>query len=312
LPYNIKFYKKIFTNINEKKLLELFQKTLIKTNRNHKFFVDWNKVLENANYYKYELNLLNVLINSNNFKNKFFDLLKKYPEVVRVFPILIAIRDLEFPIIQDFTDKEVSIIEYSFDVRRGTTLTDDQINNYYNFIEKTGLIRLFNIIKDFYDYIIGVEVGMDTNARKNRGGRSMELLIKPKIYNLSKRYDLKFYSQKKFKFIRNKFDLDIPKELENRKCDFILIKDLKYLNIEVNYYSGSGSKPEEIVDAYINRYNEITKKGGYFIWITDGDVWRTSKNQLDKGLQYLPYLLNIFFVRKGLLEEAIKEIFFKF
>ena len=309
LTYNLDFYKNKFPNFNEDNLLKEFQENLVKTNRDHKFFVDWNKVQENAKKYKYELNLLNVLIGSESLKEDFYNLLKKYPEVVRSFPILIAIRNLKIPIIEDFSQEEVNIKDYAFDIKKGVKLIEEQILNYYLFAHKTGIVNLFYLIKDFYDYIIGVEVGMDTNARKNRGGKAMELLMAPLIRDLTKKYSIQYFSQKKFEYIKKKYGVKIPEGLKSRTCDFLLLKGSTYLDIEVNYYSGSGSKPEEIVDAYINRYREINKNKGHFIWITDGDVWRTSVNQIDKGLRNLPYLLNIFFIRKGLLEDAIKLIF---
>jgi len=311
MAYNMEFYNKRFQDYNEEILLNEFQKTLVKTNRDHNFFVDWNKIQENAKKYKYELNLLNVLVDSERFKEDFYKLLKKYPEVVQTFPILIAMRDLNFPVIEDFSQEEINVVEYSFNVRKGGILTDKQINFYLTFVEKTGLINLFNLIKDFYDYVVGVEVGMDTNARKNRSGKAMELLIEPLIKEIAKKLGIKFYSQKKFEFIKKKHGINVPYGLMNRTCDFLLLKGSSYLNIEVNYYSSSGSKPEEIVDSYINRCREINQKKGHFIWITDGNVWKTSVNQIDKGFRNLPYLLNIFFVRKGLLEDAIIEIFSK-
>ena len=292
LSYNLDFYTKKFPNYNEDRVLEEFQKNLVKTNRDHKFFVNWNKVQQHAEKFKIELNILNALIGSNSLKEDFYELLKNYPEVLRAFPILMAIRDLNFPVIEDFSQDDINIIDYSFNINKGTQLTDNQIFNYYSFIEKTGIINLFSLIKDFYDYVVGVEVGMDTNARKNRGGKAMELLVKPLISDITKKYDIMILEQKKFEFIKKNYGLNIPEGLKNRRCDFLLVKGSNYLNIEVNYYSGSGSKPEEIVDAYINRFNEIRQKKGNFIWITDGDVWTTSVSQIDKGFRNLPYLLD--------------------
>lgn len=309
MAYNMEFYNKSFSDFNEDDILNEFQKNLVKTNRDHKFFVDWDKIKVNAEKYKYELNLLNALIGSESFKEDLSNLLKTYPEVVRSFPILIAMRDLTLPIIEDFSQEEINISEYSFNVKRGSSLSATQIENYLSFVEKTGLKTLFYLIKDFYDYIVGVEVGMDTNARKNRGGKAMELLVEPLIKALSKKHGLKYYSQKKFEFIKKNHGINIPEGLKSRTCDFILIKGTTFLAIEVNYYSSSGSKPEEIVDSYINRFREINEAKGSFIWITDGNVWKTSVNQIDKGFRNLPYLLNIHFIRKGLLENAIIEIF---
>ncbi|WP_049774928.1 DpnII family type II restriction endonuclease [Thermoanaerobacterium thermosaccharolyticum] len=97
--------------------------------------------------------------------------------------------------------------------------------------------------------------------------------------------------------------------VKNRKADFIIIKNgNKVVNIEVNFYSGTGSKPQEIVDSYIERQNELKENGFEFIWITDGIGWKGQKNQLHKGFERVNYLLNLYFVRKGLLEEILWRI----
>jgi len=176
------------------------------------------------------------------------------------------------------------------------------------FAKKGGLLQLFNYIRNFYDYIIGVEVGLDTNARKNRSGEAMENLLAPLLKTIAAEIQSRILFQKKFSSVRL-FGGRIPKELANRKSDFILFLDNHFVNIETNYYSGAGSKPEEIVDSYINRRNELVKNNWSFIWITDGDVWRISENQIFKAFTSLDYVFNIEFCRKGLLKEALLQIF---
>ena len=144
LSYNLDFYRKKFPNFNEERVLEEFQKNLVKTNRDHKFFVNWQKVQQNAEKLKIELNLLNALIGSNSLREDFYELLRNYPEVLRTFPILMAMRDLNFPIIEDFSQDFINIIEYSFKINKGTQLIDNQIFNYYSFLERTGIINLFS------------------------------------------------------------------------------------------------------------------------------------------------------------------------
>nr|MDO8118539.1 DpnII family type II restriction endonuclease [Candidatus Sigynarchaeota archaeon] len=116
-------------------------------------------------------------------------------------------------------------------------------------------------------------------------------------------------SQQSMKSVPASYDIVFPSELLNRKCDFLLVKNKKFLNIEVNYYEGAGSKPEEIVDSYIERYNEIKKAGGCFIWISDGPVWTIAQSQIRKAFDKMPYIFNFFFVKRGLLEGAIKKFF---
>ena len=173
-------------------------------------------------------------------------------------------------------------------------------------MKNSGLFILFEITKNLFDYVLGVEVGMDTNARKNRSGEAMEQLIKPVIERTSKELGARCLFQQKFGSV-GLFGR-IPASLANRKTDFIVYKEDRFVNIEVNYYSGAGSKPEEIVDSYINRKNELEGYGWDFIWITDGNVWKGSASQLTKAFQNMDYVFNINFSNRGLLKTALNKI----
>jgi type II restriction enzyme len=166
--------------------------------------------------------------------------------------------------------------------------------------------------KSIRDYVTGVEVGMDTHARKNRSGNSMELVIKPFIERVNLKHKEKYIIlfQKKFDYLEKEFGVKVTPSLRNRKADFILINSDKsrVVNIEVNFYSGTGSKPQEIVDSYITRQEELIENGFEFIWITDGFGWRGQKNQIEKGFRKVSHLLNLHFVRIGLLEDILWKI----
>lgn len=306
---NADFYVENLDVDSEEEIIKKFQKNLLPTNRSYNFFVDWEKVREHVKKYKYELNLLNSLVGTNNFEEDFEDLLREYPEVVNAMHILIAMRDKAFPVIEDFEDKNVNIKEYEFNVEKDSELSEEEIEEYYEFAVKTGISDLFTLLENFKDYTMGVEVGMDTNARKNRSGKAMELLIKPLIEKLQENIDFDFYYQEKLSILQDKYNIQIPESLKNRTCDFILTDGDNFVNIEVNYYSGTGSKPEEIANSYINRYNSINNSDGSFIWITDGKVWNLLQNQLEVAFNNMPYIMNIYLVRRGLLEKVLDNIF---
>lgn len=301
-------YKKCYHVQNTSELVKVFQETLITTNRTPEFFVDWIKVKQNADNIKIELSLWNSLIGSTNIEADFRNLIQKYPEVVKTIPILCAIRDREFPVIVDFFNLEKGVKKLNFNKNKYSRLSPSETNDYVEFAKKGGLFRLFSIVKGFYDYILGVEVGLDTNARKNRSGEAMERLLTPLIQNIANEMNYRLLSQKKFGSVQPLGGV-VPPELANRKADFILYLGKKFVNIEANYFSGAGSKPEEIVDSYINRRNELVKNHWNFIWITDGDVWRVSENQIVKAFNGLDYIFNIEFSRRGLLKEALIHIF---
>lgn len=307
---DVEFYKKYYPVQNVSELVKVFQKTLIITNRTPEFFVDWVKVKKNVDEIKIELSLWNSLIGSKNIETDFVNLIEKYPEVIKTIPILFAIREREFPVIVDFYDLEKSVRNLDFNKNKYSKVSPLEINAYVEFAKKGGLLDIFYYVKNFYDYVLGVEVGLDTNARKNRSGEAMETLLTPLIKNIAKEMKCGLLSQKRFDLVKS-LGGKVPLELANRKSDFILYIGKKFVNIEVNYYSGAGSKPEEIVDSYINRHNELVKNNWGFIWITDGDVWRISENQIVKAFNGLDYVFNIEFSRKGLLKEALSQIFNK-
>ena len=299
-------YSKYYPAKNLNELVDSFQKTLVPTNRTPEFYVDWQKVKNNLDEIKIELSLWNSLINSNNIEADFRNLIVKYPEVIKTIPILHAIREREFPVILDF-QTETTVKNLDFKKGRNSKLSEKELYDYVEFAEKSGVFMVFGHIRNFYDYVFGVEVGLDSNARKNRSGDAMERLFEPILKEISAELGYHFLAQRNFESA-SLYGAKVPTELSKRKADFIVYKEKKFLNIEVNYYSGAGSKPEEIVDAYINRKNELEKHGWRFIWVTDGDAWRVAQNQIRKAFGEMDYVLNIQFARKGLLRDALIQL----
>jgi len=293
-------------NVND--LIVAFQKTLITTNRTPDFYVDWEKVKQHLDDIKIELALWNSLIDSNNIEKDFRNLITNYPEVIKTIPILHAIREREFPVIIDFYSKEIITKQLDFKKTKYPKLTQKEVEDYIEFAKKSGVFIIFKHIKNFYDYIFGVEVGLDSNARKNRSGKAMEELVTPILKKMASEIGCQILTQITFE-ATNRYGGHFPPGLSNRTADFILFKGNKFVNIEANYFSGTGSKPEEIVDSYINRKNELQSMKWEFIWITDGDVWRKAENQLRKAFNDLDYVLNIRFLNVGLLKDALSQFF---
>ena len=308
---NAEIYQKYLSLATPELIVDEFHRTIIDTNRGHNFFVDWDKIKSHVQRYKVEFNILNSLIGSRKFDADLRALLVKYPEIIPILPILIAVRGAQLKVIEDFSIPNSDIVEYDFKKR---DRSKEDVEILVGFCQKTGLKYFFETLsaKCIQDYVTGVEVGMDTHARKNRSGDAMELALKPIFEEIEKngngKYEVLF--QKKFGYLKDKFGLKVSTAIENRKADFIVLKNNQktIVNIEVNFYSGTGSKPQEIVDAYINRQSELKQHGFKFIWITDGHGWKGQKNQIQKGFEEIGYLLNMHFVRKGLLKKILEVI----
>ena len=156
------------------------------------------------------------------------------------------------------------------------------------------------------DYLTGVEVGLDSNARKNRSGNFMEDAIDEVLAGiLSANPNYRRLSQKQFKYLQRQFGIPISNGLRERKFDEAVFNDDFGVNIESNFYGGTGSKPSEIVESYISRKKELQQMGWGFVWITDGDGWRKMRNQLRRGLENFDFALNLNMVAKGLLEKIL-------
>ncbi|MBQ6841174.1 MAG: type II restriction endonuclease [Bacilli bacterium] len=309
-----------FKEMEIEKISELFVDNLVETNRGFDFYVNW----ENAEDYKdfeIELNAMNVLIRTDDIKSKFYELAKKLPTFIATFPLLFALSKNER---QDVWNGKNSLLvvneqldgndnfKYDFNVlelKKG--LDDSKIDEYYILFDRIGLKHLFEnlLTKSVIDYVIGVLVGLDTNGRKNRGGTAFEDACEPIISEICDHYGIKLISQKQFKVLRE-LGFEISEDVANRKADFILVKNEKILNIEVDYFFRGGSKPEEIIDSYINRQNDLAKINIGFALLTDGMCWdNKAKNQLQKGFRNLDNLMNYHLSKIGMLEEIISEYF---
>lgn len=310
-----------FLDIQPNELAEIFTKNILLTNRGFNYYVDWTNI-DGYQEYLVEIHAMDILIrcNEESFADQFFTLVKKLPTVTLLFPYLFGLAKKErdrlhqgkdnLMIIQDELDKADHLV-YNFS-KKSDSLSERDIEKYYDFFVQMGLKHLYqNIIeKSTLDYIAGVLVGMDSNGRKNRGGKAFELACQPLLEKICEKYHLTLFSQKQFKILRD-YGFDVSEDMANRKADFIIFdeKQRKAINFEVNFYNETGSKPEEIIDSYINRQKDLWADGINFGLVTDGKCWETATNQLTKGFRHLDYLLNFYLLKHGMLEEIILKVF---
>lgn len=267
-----------------------------------KYYTDFDKVYKNVDILKFELNLLNSLIGSTNIEEDFRVLVAKYPEVLRVIPILLAKREYEIKI----TDADGYRI-YNF------MNANYSIEEYVLFMNNTGLFDLISrhIIRDLTDYVKGVEVGLDSNARKNRTGKAMENFVENYLVKLGYIKNKTYFSQMTAKEINRLFGVDLSnlngEEKADKRFDFVVkTPDLVYA-IEVNFYGGGGSKLNETARSYKMIASESQNIQGFrFIWITDGQGWYSARYNLEETFNTLEDLYNINDLECGIFAEKLK------
>ena len=190
-----------------------------------------------------------------------------------------------------------------------THLDDELKKDLISFFQDSGLKELLQNkhIKNVVDYCLGIEVGMDTNARKNRTGTSMERIVEVIIKNFSSENDLEYISQATQKKIKDEWNFEIQIDKSNRIFDFAVYEknSNKLYLIETNYYGGGGSKLKSTAGEYQYLFDFLKSQNIHLIWITDGLGWNTTKKGLFETFIHNDYVFNLELVKKGVLKEII-------
>lgn len=277
------------------------------SNRTFDYFIDWSKVFQKVENIEIELNLLNYLVGKDDIKIKFKELIKRSPEIVNVIPILVAIRKKSVEVLVDYKNDW----EYQkFSFRKKKDYSEQEIDKIIEFCDGIGLLELFKKkkIKNIVDYMIGLEVGIGTNGRKNRSGFLMEKITGWYIEKECKKLGLQFIEQASQKNIQKKWGIKIPVDKSSRRYDFAIKKENKVVLVETNFYTTGGSKLKSVAGEYISLNNFLKNKDSVeaFIWITDGKGWKTSKRPLRETFDKIDYLFTTKLIEEGALEEVLK------
>jgi type II restriction enzyme len=251
------------------------------------YYVDFSKVVSNIREMERELTLLNTLIGKNDLSKELINLISAYPNVRKALPILVALRIKQLNEIQILASdgvNKISNISEIFDPK--IPLSQDIARKIIQFFYESGLDKIFEdrTIKNVVDYCIGVEVGLDTNARKNRTGKLMETIVKKYLETLSQSYPLQYLEQPTKRKLEEQWGLDITLDKSDRRFDFAVhnIKSDKLVLIETNYYSGGGSKLKATAGEYKYLHNFLSQQNVTLVWITDGLGWNTTKRPLEE------------------------------
>jgi len=290
--------------ISEDEFFDYFIKTLKHKITKWDYFVNWEKVLKNITPIERELNLLNSLIGKDDFINEAISLILEYPQVIKAIPKLLAIRENSLEILVNIN----RFIYKRFNFKNSSP-TIEEAEKFAEFLLESGIGKLLinKKIKNLVDYVIGVEVGLDSNARKNRIGSLMESIVEIFVANACYLNNADYISQATASKIKNKWGFNIKVDKSYRKIDFVICKNKKLYFIETNFYGGGGSKLKSTAGEYITMNQFWNKQGIEFIWITDGQGWIKTQAPLKEYFYQADYLLNLEMLQKGYLSEILKN-----
>ncbi len=266
----------------------------------YSYYVDFEKVHAHVDKIKVELNILNSLIASNTIKEDFKNIINTYPTVLKCIPLLLAVRLNEIYVID-------ADGEFTYNFKK----SNYSVEQYCVFMEKTGLFNLLekHIINNLVDYVTGVETGLDSNARKNRGGKTMENLLESYIQKAGFVKDVNYFKEMKSDEIENRFDVDLAaitnQGQTTKRFDFVIYHNHTVFGIETNFYSKGGSKLNETARSYKNIAIEAQLVPDFkFMWFTDGKGWHDARNNLKETFDVMEHIYNI----KDLENNILKNI----
>ncbi len=278
---------------NFEEWLKMFRKSIC----DYGYYVNFNKVYGNVEEIKVELNILNSLVGSKNIEEDFDKLLTNYPQVLKCIPVLLAVRKHEIYTID--ADGEYL---FKFDKMNYT------IEEYKMFMRKTGLFSLISehVISNLVDYVIGVEVGLDSNGRKNRGGFLMENLVEDYLQKAGLRKNIDYFKEMYISDIENKWNIDLSnisnKGKAEKRFDFVVKKDPIIYGIETNFYTSGGSKLNETARSYKTIALEAKEiKGFAFVWFTDGQGWHSARHNLEETFDVMDNIYCISDMENGII-----------
>ena len=268
----------------------------------YKYYVDFEKVYGKVDSIKIELNILNSLIGSKNIENDFRNLVEEYPKVLRCIPILLSVRSREIYAIDGDGEYLFNFIKPNY-----------SIDEYVMFMQKTGLFSLISehLINNLVDYVTGVEVGLDSNGRKNRGGHLMENLVESFFIKSGLVKGKDYFKEMYLSDIEEKWDLDLSgisnQGKTEKRFDFVVKKGSTVYAVETNFYSSQGSKLNETARSYKTIALEAKEIDGFaFVWFTDGQGWQTARHNLEETFDVLENMYCIADLENGIVENLFK------
>ena len=266
------------------------------------YYIDFDKVHRNVDNIKVELNILNSLIGSNNIETDFENLIYKYPETLKCIPLLLAVRSNEIYAIDGDGD-------YTYNFKNPNL----SVEQYKIFMRKTGLFDLIenHIVNNLVDYATGVETGLDSNGRKNRGGHLMENLVESFIQKAGFVKDKSYFKEMYIHQITDKWGVDLSaisnQGKTEKRFDFVVKTPNMVYGIETNFYGSGGSKLNETARSYKTLALETDTIDGFtFVWFTDGKGWTSARHNLEETIDVMEHVYNIKDLENGIITEVFK------
>ena len=296
-----------YINLDSDERLNVFLSTLSITNRTPEYYVNWEKVERETRKFELELNTLNYLIGKEDIYDEALMLFTKQPELLKAIPSLIASRDKLLDILIIDNQENMSFEKLNF-----SKIDIARIADYVVFAAQSGLLDFLQnkANRSLVDYVYGVEAGLDSNARKNRSGTTMEGILERHVAKIAQKQGLEWKAQATSSFIKSNWNIEVPVDKSERRFDIAVYsrERHKVWLIETNYYGGGGSKLKAVAGEFtkLNQFIKDSKDDIEFVWVTDGQGWKTAHLPLSEAFEHIQNVFNLNMLKNNFLYELLK------
>lgn len=295
---------------DEESVFQYLVSTFSDAVRTWDYFVNWDKVFRNSRELEVQLGIWNYLLGKEDFDNEFRYLVAKYPEIVMAIPSLI-VRDgansKHYQVLMDSNSGTREIRTFDF---TKPAISSEAVDQALLFVKESGLQRIFlkDGVKNLFDYLLGVEAGVDSNGRKNRSGTGMENLIEEQVEELvGRNHGWKYLPRVSQHQLQSQWGISSVTGEATRVFDFAILADTKLILLEVNIYGGGGSKLKSVAGEFVTLNQNLKGTGATLVWITDGLGWRTTKKALRDSFNSMDYVFNLNLLSQGALAQVIEQ-----
>jgi len=273
------------------------------------YFVNWSKAFANTGKISDLVDKWDRLIGVHNFNESFRTLLAEYPELSTTIPSLL-VRDgsgsTRFSIVTENPHWREGLRNFDFSQ---PAVSEGDVELALEFVSKSGLRQIFEDggVSRVRDFLLGAEAGVDSNARKNRGGNAMTHIVTKVLEDHCNDGGFELAQEVSPEAIKNLWGVDLSSLNPNRRFDFAMMRDRNVFVVEVNAYGGGGSKLKATAAEYVGLQEEIRKCPATFVWITEGAGWRSTRRPLRTAFDAIDHVLNLRLIEEGTLSEVMDQ-----
>lgn len=296
---------KDYIDLPSNKKFDYFMNTLSQTNHTPSYYVNWEKVKRDTQRHEAQLNALDVLLHQDDVYSAAMNLFTQQPQLLQVIPSLIATREKVVTTVSFDKNQNAKYDQLDFE-----NIDTNNIKAYVDFCQNAGLLDfLKNVNRSLSDFEFGVEAGLDSNARKNRGGKTMELLLDQRVKQVCNDNNLSCKTQATAAQIERNWNIKVPVDKSERRFDEAVFsaKNNHVWLVETNYYNGGGSKLKSVCGEFITLNNLInTTATATFVWVTDGQGWVSAQHPLSEAFEQIPNIFNLSMLQDGYLYDLFQ------